>query len=436
MSHASLTASALLAVVVAAACAPDPMGTPIDGSPTDAGTGVSPDAGPCVPGPRPIPMDPRSLPACCSSGAAHCVATSNVDPGFASHLATCPTGVCVPDPFIADPGFAPRACKSIGDAAGVCVSACIPEVAKYGTILPIDVCEGGDRCAPCVSPLDDASTGSCDLGKPSAAPACGTPAPEAGPGGAPGDAGPSCPYVGPPIIEPTTLAACGTVTGAHCLGEKLVPAKETPLLARCPGGYCVPDTFIASGGNFLPSSCRAAGDIEGRCLHESLPDVGQKASSLVRSTCTPQELCVPCFDPLTGKDTGACYLGCDIGPHEPATLYPSCCSRPAAPAPLGTCIPAELVPSAQQTNLDADTCAAGKAFCVPHEQLVSTVPVKCTATASIGKEYAGVCLSTCLKFDFLSSLGMATGTCDNLHVCAPCTNPITGQPTGAPGCGP
>ena len=200
--------------------------------------------------------------------------------------------------------------------------------------------------------------------------------------------------MGPPIIEPTTLAACGTITGAHCLGEKLVPAKEAPLLAKCPGGYCVPDTFIASGGNFLPASCRAAGNIEGRCLHQSLPDVGQKASSLIHSTCTPQELCVPCFDPLTGKDTGACYLGCDIGPHEPATLYPSCCSRPAAPAPLGTCIPAELVPSAQQTNLDVDTCAAGKAFCVPHEQLVSTVPVKCTATASIGKEYAGVCLST------------------------------------------
>ncbi len=435
MRQAILPAFALT-MVVAAACAPDPQGTPIDGTITDAGAStVHPETPACTTGPKPVPMDPASLPSCCSAGAAHCEPASNVDPAFASHLTACTGGVCVPDPFISNPSFAPKACKSIGDAAGVCVSTCIPEVAKYGTILPVDVCEGGDRCAPCISPLDDASTGSCDLGKPSNTPTCtGTGAPDAGARDATTSA--ACPYTGPPVIDPSTLAACGTVIGAHCLNAKLVPASEAALLATCPGGYCVPDTFIASGGNFLPPPCRAAGNIEGRCLHESLPDVARQASSLVQSTCTAQERCVPCFDPLTGKDTGACYLGCDIGPHEPATLYASCCAKPASPAPLGTCIPSELVPTAQQSNLDVDTCAAGKALCVPHEQLDHTVPGKCTATASIGKEYAGVCLSTCLKFDFLSSLGMAQGTCDNLHVCAPCTNPITNQPTGAPGCPP
>ena len=199
MRHASLTAFALLAMVVAAACAPDPMGTPIDGVPSDAGSPAAADAGACTPGKKPVPMDPTSLTACCSVGAAHCVPRSNVDPAFASHLSACPTGVCVPDPFIRDPGFAPRPCTAIGSVPGACVSSCIKEVADYGKILERDVCDEGDRCAPCVSPITDASTGSCDLGKPSAAPACGPPAPEAGPGGVASDAGSTCPYVGPPI---------------------------------------------------------------------------------------------------------------------------------------------------------------------------------------------------------------------------------------------
>lgn len=432
MSPASIVGVALtLVVAVAVACAPDPLGSGVDTAPGDAGAADGSSA--CSTGPKPVPSDPSTLPACCSSGAAHCAPRSNVDSEFAKHLSECATGVCVPDPFIVDPSFAPKPCKSVGDAAGVCLSTCIPDVAKYGTILPVDVCLGGDRCAPCVSPLDQKSTGSCDLGKPNTAPACGV-ADASSLGDATSAA--ACPHTGPPVIDPSSLPACGTVAGAHCLDAKLVPPSEAALLAPCKGGYCVPDTFIASGGNFLPPACRAAGDLEGRCLHESLPDVAHQEASLVRSTCAAQERCVPCFDPLSGKDTGACYLGCDHGPREPAKLYASCCTRAASASPLGTCIPDELVPAAQQTNLDVDTCGAGKSLCVPHEQLDHIVPTKCTATAAIGKAFAGVCLSTCLKFDFLSSLGIAQGTCDNLHVCAPCTNPITMQPTGAPGCPP
>ena len=37
---------------------------------------------------------------------------------------------------------------------------------------------------------------------------------------------------------------------------------------------------------------------------------------------------------------------------------------------------------------------------------------------------------------FIQSLGIAQGSCDDLHECAPCKNPLTGQPTGAPGCPP
>ncbi len=433
-SASRIACSLALAMGVSAACAPDPMGTPIGGVVTDAAPDVTHDAS-CVPGPKPVPMDPATLPACCSGGSAHCVPSSNVDTEFAKHLPVCAGGACVPDPFITNPSYAPKPCKSVGDAAGVCLSACIPEIAKYGTILPVDVCAEGDRCAPCISPLDQKSTGSCDLGKPSTSAAC-TSAPPSDAGPVSTSDGSACPHAGPPVIDPATLPACGTVVGAHCLGAALVPASQTKMLAECHGGYCVPDTFIASGGNFLPTTCRAAGDVEGRCLHEALPDVARQLSSLVQDKCTPEERCVPCFDPLTGKDTGSCYLGCDIGPREPAKLYAQCCVRAGAASPLGTCIPQELVPTSQQSNLDVDTCVAGKALCVPHEQLDKTVGPSCKATGSIGGEYAGACVSACLKFDFLSSLGIAQGTCDGLHLCAPCKNPITGASTGAPGCPP
>ena len=52
----------------------------------------------------------------------------------------------------------------------------------------------------------------------------------------------------------------------------------------------------------------------------------------------------------------------------------------------------------------------------------------------IGGQYTGVCLSKCLKFGFFQQLGISQGDCDNVHNCAPCNNPLTGQPTGAPGC--
>ena len=62
------------------------------------------------------------------------------------------------------------------------------------------------------------------------------------------------------------------------------------------------------------------------------------------------------------------------------------------------------------------------------------VPKACTGSGLIGGSYTGVCLSKCLDFGFIASLGISQGSCDDLHDCAPCTNPLTGQPTGAPGC--
>ena len=38
------------------------------------------------------------------------------------------------------------------------------------------------------------------------------------------------------------------------------------------------------------------------------------------------------------------------------------------------------------------------------------------------------------RYDFIQSLGISRGNCTKGFKCAPCTNPLTGSPTGAPGC--
>ena len=60
-------------------------------------------------------------------------------------------------------------------------------------------------------------------------------------------------------------------------------------------------------------------------------------------------------------------------------------------------------------------------------------PATCTATGFLVGNYTGVCLSKCLSFG-IQGIALAQGTCDGIHTCAPCTNPLTGKPTGAPGC--
>jgi hypothetical protein len=51
---------------------------------------------------------------------------------------------------------------------------------------------------------------------------------------------------------------------------------------------------------------------------------------------------------------------------------------------------------------------------------------------ALGSTYQGVCLSDCLAIeakDLLSRDGCASN-----EICTPCINPLTQEPTGAPGC--
>jgi hypothetical protein len=439
-SRVAVAASLTIAALFGVACASTESGSAeLDDDGLDSGAPGAEGGGAasCTPssGTLPAGQDPSTLPSCCTMGAAHCVPSTDVPASFATELATCTGGSCVPDSFIQNPALVPTACKSLNAAAGVCLSLCVPQVGTYASLLPQDVCAADERCAPCISPLTMMSTGACDIGKSTG----GTCAPT-GDGSAPAsasDAGPPaaavCPHVGAPVLDPSSLPSCDPNGGAHCLATSLVPTALQSELASCPTGLCVPDEFIEAGGNFIPPTCASIDGAEGRCLDETIPEVAMQLSQVPQSTCQSFERCVPCYSPLDGSKTGACSLSCDPGPTKPPVLFASCCKKDGATR--GRCIPTAQVPSAEQADLDVDECVQGEALCVPSEMLPTTfTPTPCTASSFIAGDYSGVCLSTCLDFGFFDSLAIAQGSCDSLHECAPCSNPLTGQATGAPGC--
>ena len=443
----------LIATTALVACAggEDLLGTPLEGDvaaagadggtttrPTDTGNG-----GACTNDPVTVePLaDPSSLPACAPAcGGAHCVPTARVPAAAKGALAACSGGLCVPDTLIKSGGAKPKSCKSIGDVDGVCLSVCVPQVAMYKDLLPPADCAADERCAPCVSPLDMKETGACKIGvqtAPTCKPGGGNNGPTMPAGG--GDAGAAgggaCPHVGPPVINPTTLPACGAAgSAAHCLSKALVPAAMASLLATCTTGLCVPDKLIASGGNFIPATCVSIGGAEGRCTSKVIPQVAAQSAQLQQATCDASELCAPCFNPLDGKDTGVCKVSCDPGPKGPATSFKDCCVDNNKPR--GKCVPIASIPTNLQKNLgdDNQTCTKDAQLCVPTENLAPVFkPATCSATNFLTGTYTGVCLSECLKFG-IQGLGISKGNCDDDHRCAPCVNPLDGKPTGAPGC--
>jgi hypothetical protein len=445
---AVLLLAALAVTIVSSGCSAssDIEGTPLAGSgdqPSSAGDDASvgnassSGGGACVATP-PTPIDPSTLPSCCTAGAAHCVPTASVPPADIPALAACTGGYCVPDPFISNPDYVPPACTAYNGTPGTCLSVCVPQVSEYKSILTQATCAATELCAPCINPLTNQPSGACAFQPPTQCADGGGRGSSSGGGGA-GDAAPppaACPHTGPPVLDPSTLPACGTEGGAHCLQSALVPANLASQLATCSGGYCVPDTFIEAGGNFIPPTCASLDGAEGRCLNVVIPQVAAQASQLTQSTCQSYEKCVPCFSPINGEKTGACDLSCDPGPTKPIVLFPTCCSEDGTDE--GRCVPETIVPSSEQSNLSADSCATldgTKNLCVPSEMLdlTSFKPPACTATGFLVGSYTGVCLSNCLSFG-IEGIALAQGSCDSIHTCAPCKNPLTGAATGAPGC--
>lgn len=227
-----------------------------------------------------------------------------------------------------------------------------------------------------------------------------------------------------PPLPPDSLPECGLCDGARCVPNAILDDDEVALLAPCEdeGSSCVPDLFIETFGNFTLEECTSVAGAEGRCLSVCVPQVAEQASLLPQDICEPGWLCAPCFDPLTGEDTGACTQGCDEGPTEDPVTFPDCCGE------LGSCVPQELVPPEQLDQLGTDTCTGEGVMCAPNELAnPSFVPPRCD---SVG-DFEGRCLPACLPDVAEQAHQLPQADCPDAHLCAPCFDPVTLEDTGA-----
>ena len=363
-------------------------------------------------------IDPSVFPACAPACAgAHCVPSSFIPTAQQGLLATCPGGFCAPDSLTSDVDKAvPETCTSVAGSEGRCLSPCIPEIGAQASLLPQDVCPTGLVCAPCYNPTASdptTPTGACSL-------ACDVPQDP-----------PtilSCPYSGPPVINPSMFPACSPACGgAHCVPAAQVPASQQSQLATCPGGFCTPDPIVESDDNYVPPSCTPFPDpaSEGRCTSDCLPAVEAQASQLTQGPCAVGDLCAPCNDPFSGDPTGACTLACD-SPKKPTFTFPLCCDYNGTAQ--GTCVPSSLVPSGQASNLLQDECPdnAANYLCVPDEDRPNPTAPQETCVNEL--DLAGTCISDCVNITFAGVFGQ--DSCPPNHKCVPCI--LAGS--SAPGC--
>lgn len=418
----------LLCVACVAGCSSAVGDEPTFTDETDGGADgatTAPDPGACE-GPLGKPVDPSTLGGCCETypGKAACYPMDKVPDVMKNVVGTCSDGkACIPNDFLRTGGvFKPKECKSLG-GPGVCLSRCIPMVEEKAALLPSDVCdEESEKCVPCINPLDKKETGACRIEGRCAGDDAG-PIDSAPPDTAP----PKCPHEGPPVIEPSTFPAC-QCADARCVPSAVVPAELSSRLAECTtggAGKCVPSDLIASGGQFIPKTCKSVGGNEGRCLSTCLPDIAAQAAMLPQDVCGASEKCAPCWNPLDGKDTGACKLSCDPGATTTYKPLPKCCGS------RGTCVPKSAVPEGASKQLKTDGCPSSEPMlCAPDAFLNKTwVKKECDAKTLLGDAGKGVCMPECINglgFPLMKGSGCGDG-----EKCAPCLNPLTKAPTGA-----
>lgn len=366
-------------------------GTGPDASASDGGGCVTPSA--------PV-LDTSKFPTCsnitgCTDG--RCVPNALVPAAAASLLATCDsTTTCAPDIFVAYANqYTPPTCKSVSGFEGRCLSTCIPQVAEQVTLLPQDICKASERCAPCYDPRTGADTKACRQG-------C--------------DTGPKNP--------PQTFTKCCGDRGS-CVPKSIVPASDVAQLGTdtCTGTdiLCAPNTL--SDLTYKPPTCVSLAGLEGRCLPDCLPAIQAEKDRLPKATCDTGDLCAPCYDPVTGKDTGACTINGDKPVNPPKTFDP-CCGT------LGHCVPSSILTTDQQSLLGKDTCKNTGDLCAPDVFAGQGLkPDSCRALGSFDAE--GRCVPACLPSIQAQASRLDQATCQTGFLCAPCYDPSTGASTGA-----
>jgi hypothetical protein len=229
-------------------------------------------------------------------------------------------------------------------------------------------------------------------------------------------------------LDPSTFPPCPNCADkpAHCVPTTLVstmaPDQVSQLLPCDETSVCVPDTFISTLGTYDPPPCTSINGGIGRCLSVCIGAVASMGSLLPQDVCVEGEVCAPCTDPRNGEVTGACSMPCDTGPQEPAVVFSRCCADQS-----GICVPPSLVDETQKQALAQGECAEGE-LCAPEVFAdASFVPATCTSVA--GAE--GRCVSTCVDLISKQAELLPQDICAAGELCAPCTDPRTGELTGA-----
>lgn len=239
--------------------------------------------------------------------------------------------------------------------------------------------------------------------------------------------------------DPTGLPPCCEMYGgAHCLPASQVPSDMHADLEACAGGgYCVMDTLIRARFARTPRSCASLSGNPGACVSLCIPQVRENAEYLPQDVCEASERCAPCTNPLTGAPTGICDpqppLECgatsrdlpDSGPPAPPPM-PCCTGR-------GTCVNEAAVPEDQRSHLDRDTCGE-TSYCIPNEYIEDPmhVPRSCTISWAefVGGDPRGGCMSECFP-EIRDQSFLSQEDCPDGYKCAPCTDPFSGESTGA-----
>ena len=323
-------------------------------------------------------------------------------------------------------GAACSPCEFLGSDA-MCLDRDLPPIAaalsdpNQGPALEAGASACGlenEVCIPCVNPLTGESTGACELG-----PAvCGADGEES-----------TCESP-KAIIDPEFFPACAV--GGRCISKSIVESTTGGTADRLPScdqtedGVCVPEDAVRFAGGYKPVSCSIGGNdgLEGRCLPEFIipaESLDRIASLPQDNLCGEAELCAPCFDPLTGEDTGACSsTSCDA-PQNPSAGFSTCFDG------RGQCVPEAIIlsrnPDQSTENLNSRDCL-GENLCVPNRLLAEPAEYQSCSSLLLGQ---GTCLDTEVLDIPLSGL-FRQNSCPAVEKCVPCET--QGNPTGAPGC--
>jgi hypothetical protein len=367
------------------------------------------DTGACHQGCDPGPKKPPVVFDSCCAGTSICVPVELVGKDLRQALSQgdCKkkNTVCVPKK-LTDPKARAAGCTSLQGDEGRCLPKCLPDIARQASRLPQDKCEAHHLCAPCYDPLTGKDTHACRIN---------------------GDA---------PQKPPVVFQGCckrGPQTLGKCVPASLAPPDARQSLGRdscdSEGALCVPEKLTNPATK--PQSCTSLSGAEGRCLPDCLPAVAQYKDWLPQDVCGTNHRCAPCYDPLSGEDTGACRVNADR-PTKAPVVFGYCC-RDGARGPRGRCIPNGLIPEDDRNRLPSDSCSR-EYRCVPNE-LVKNPQYHfpgCSAPGPLGAPATdGACVPSCIVggLQIFQGSFIQQGECQKGDLCAPCT--IFGIATGA-----